>query len=253
MNKQRLLLPLEPDFNTLSDPSIIIDPRRNTWHSHRSAPHKRSIRRDLSKFKHRKGRRYSFASSSFSSSPSPKRSRKKKSKHSYRKRRHPPSSSCCDSTKDYSRYKRSKYPSLQASDICTTAHPDRVSDKSQNLSPMAIDNSVHQISKESGSESKQVHSSCVMISTDNMTYISKQGGTRSPNLCIEVWEILHWCLEHNVIFRICHIPGKFNILGDQLSRYYRHLNTEWSLDQTVASCIFQMLRFPNVDLRASVS
>ena len=28
VNKQRLLLPLEPDFNTLSDPSIIIEPPR---------------------------------------------------------------------------------------------------------------------------------------------------------------------------------------------------------------------------------
>ena len=38
-----------------------------------------------------------------------------------------------------------------------------------------------------------IHHSCVMISTDNKTvvsYINKQGGTHSPNLCIEVWEIL---------------------------------------------------------------
>ena len=63
------------------------------------------------------------------------------------------SSSYSDSTKDYGHYKRSKHPSPQASDIHTTAQPDRVSGESQNLLP--IDNSVNQISKESGSESKQ--------------------------------------------------------------------------------------------------
>ena len=41
---------------------------------------------------------------------------------------------------------------------------------------------------------KCIHHACVMISTDNTTvvsYINKQGGTHSPNLCIEIWEILH--------------------------------------------------------------
>ena len=40
---------------------------------------------------------------------------------------------------------------------------------------------------------KYIHHSCVMISTDNTTvvsYINKQGGTHSPNLCIEVWNII---------------------------------------------------------------
>ena len=41
---------------------------------------------------------------------------------------------------------------------------------------------------------RYIHRSCVMISTDNTTvvsYINKQEGTHSPDLCIEVWEILH--------------------------------------------------------------
>ena len=62
-----------------------------------------------------------------------------------------------------------------------------------------------------------IHHSCVKISSNNTTlvsYINKQGGTHSPNLCLEVWEILHWCLEHDV--RVRHIPGKFNILADRL-------------------------------------
>ena len=62
-----------------------------------------------------------------------------------------------------------------------------------------------------------IHHSCIMISTDNTTvvsYINKQGGTHSPNLCVEVWEILNWCLEHDMVIRVRHIPGKFNILAD---------------------------------------
>ena len=69
-----------------------------------------------------------------------------------------------------------------------------------------------------------------------------------PNLCVEVWEVLHWCLEHDIILRIRYIPGKFNILEDPFSRLDKPLNTEWSLDQSVTNRIFQMLYFPNVDL-----
>ena len=36
MNNQRLLLPLERDFNTMSDPSITIKPPTNLWTSDRS-------------------------------------------------------------------------------------------------------------------------------------------------------------------------------------------------------------------------
>ena len=32
-NKQRILLPLEPDFSTMSDPNIVINPPTNTWES----------------------------------------------------------------------------------------------------------------------------------------------------------------------------------------------------------------------------
>ena len=99
-----------------------------------------------------------------------------------------------------------------------------------------------------------IHHSCIMISTDNTTvvsYINKQGGTHSPNLCIEVWEILSWCLEHDVVIRVRHIPGKFNILAGCFSRLDRPIKTEWALDQTIANSIFQMLSYPSVDLFAT--
>ena len=99
-----------------------------------------------------------------------------------------------------------------------------------------------------------IHHSCIMISTDNTTvvsYINKQGGTHSPNLCVEVWKILNWCLEQDIVIRVRHIPGKFNILADRLSRLNKPIKTEWALDQTVANSVFQMLNFPNVDLFAT--
>ena len=57
--------------------------------------------------------------------------------------------------------------------------------------------------------------------------------------------------EYNVILRIRHIPGKFNIFVDHLPRLDKPLKREWSLDQMVANCILQMLRFPSVDLFAT--
>ena len=99
-----------------------------------------------------------------------------------------------------------------------------------------------------------IHHSCIMISTDNTTvvsYINKQGGTHSRNLCVEVWEILSWCLEHDIVIRVGHIPGKFNILADRLSRLDKPIKTEWALDQTVANLVFKMLNFLNVDLFAT--
>ena len=98
------------------------------------------------------------------------------------------------------------------------------------------------------------HHSCIMISTDNTTvvsYINKQGVTHSPNLCVEVWKILNWCLEHDIVIRVRHIPGKFNILADRLSRLDKLIKTEWALDQSVANSVFQILNFPNVDLFAT--
>ena len=99
-----------------------------------------------------------------------------------------------------------------------------------------------------------IRHSCVMISTDNTTvvsYINKQGGSHSPNLCIEVWEILSFCQEHDIVIRVHHIPGRFNILADRLSRLDRPIRTEWALDQSIANSVFPMLNFPNVDLFAT--
>ena len=101
---------------------------------------------------------------------------------------------------------------------------------------------------------KYIHHSCVMISTDNITvvsYINKQGGTHSPNLCVEVSKILQCCLKHHIVVRIRHIPGKFNVLADRLSKINKIIKTEWALDQSIANSIFQMFNYPNLDLFAT--
>ena len=101
---------------------------------------------------------------------------------------------------------------------------------------------------------KYIHYSCVMISTDNTTvvsYINKQGGTHSPNLWVEVWKILQWCLKHHIVVRIHHISGKFNVLADRLLRIHKIVKTEWALDQSIGNSIFQMFNYPNLDLFAT--
>ena len=95
---------------------------------------------------------------------------------------------------------------------------------------------------------KCIHHSCVKISTDNTTvvsYINKQGGTHSPSLCVEVWKILQWCLKHHIVVRIQHIPGRFNVLADRLSRMNKVIKTEWALDSE--------FNIPNVQLSQSRS
>ena len=62
--------------------------------------------------------------------------------------------------------------------------------------------------------------------------------------------IHHSCIMISTDHRY-HIPGKFNILADRLSRLDKPIKTEWALDQTVANSVFLMLNFPNVDLFAT--
>ena len=89
-----------------------------------------------------------------------------------------------------------------------------------------------------------------MISTDNTTvvsYINKQGGTHSPDLCVQVWKILLWCLKHHIVIRVRHIPGKFNVLADRLSRIDKVVKT------VGIGSVDSKFNFPNVQLSQSGS
>ena len=72
----------------------------------------------------------------------------------------------------------------------------------------------------------------VLIATDNATvvsYVNKQGGTRSGPLCALLWRILAWCTQNQVILRARHIPGRLNVVADKLLRLRQVIQTEWSL------------------------
>ena len=128
----RILLPLEPDFGNISDPSVVIEPPCHNWRSdnnndnyrqiHQTSLSGRRSRRDQSRDKHRskKRRRWRSASTSSSSTYTSSDSRKRKSKrskhsHKKRKRRYTSLSSSSSSSvshnhvHDYGRYQRSRY------------------------------------------------------------------------------------------------------------------------------------------------
>ncbi|XP_072166762.1 uncharacterized protein [Diadema setosum] len=99
----------------------------------------------------------------------------------------------------------------------------------------------------------RVRRKTVLIKSDNLTvvsYINKQGGTRSKHLCNLTLDILDWCdlVEMNLI--ASHIPGKDNYVADFLSRG-SDLPTEWHLNPSIAKQIFNRFGPPQVDLFAS--
>lgn len=95
----------------------------------------------------------------------------------------------------------------------------------------------------------------VLVRTDNATvvsYLNKQGGTRSPDLCYLAWDLLKWCINHNVKIQAVHIPGKKNIIADALSRGKMTIRlTEWALNMTIVNLLFLQLGTPVIDLFAT--
>ena len=134
---KRVLLPLEPEFSQISDPSIVIAPPSNTWVSDNRHTSPRHSRGDLPKDKHKtkKRRRHRVSissSSSRSSSTSHKRSKRSKTlKHSHKRRRRRLMSSSSSSSNhfihDYG-YKRTRV-SLQVAEVQSTLQPVRIMDQ----------------------------------------------------------------------------------------------------------------------------
>ena len=95
----------------------------------------------------------------------------------------------------------------------------------------------------------------ILLRTDNSTvvaYINKEGGTRSLPLCRLAWEIFQWAIEYGVDLRVAHIPGKRNMIADNLSRGRKGPKlTEWVLEKGVVKEIFLTFREPNIDLLAT--
>ena len=83
----------------------------------------------------------------------------------------------------------------------------------------------------------------ILIATDSTSVVAcirKQGETHSPSLCLEGWNLLLWCQERGITLSARHIPGKFNILGDCLSRLSKPVQIEWSLSRRIANAFWAM-------------
>ena len=93
----------------------------------------------------------------------------------------------------------------------------------------------------------------VMIATDNSTvvsYINKQGGTRSHSLLRLTVELLLWLEAQDIVVRARHIPGCLNVIADHLSRPNQPIPTEWSLHPEIVKRIFRVWGTPEVDMFA---
>ena len=101
---------------------------------------------------------------------------------------------------------------------------------------------------------KQLKQKIVLVSSDNSTvvsYISKEGGTHSFEMCALMWRILAWSNAREIHIRARHIPGNLNVIADSLSRRDRAIQTEWSLHPLVFRQICQVWHKPMVDLFAT--
>ena len=93
----------------------------------------------------------------------------------------------------------------------------------------------------------------ILIRSDNMsvvTYINKQGGTRSPSLCMRVWQLFMEVEQLSSRITATHVAGILNQRADHLSRF-RIQATEWMLNRSVVHQIFHCLGRPLIDLFAS--
>ena len=98
-----------------------------------------------------------------------------------------------------------------------------------------------------------VRGQVLRIECDNTTavsYLNKQGGTRSRILCLEACEIHEWLISHEVTIEAIHRPGVDNHLADFLSRN-RPDPVEWSLADHLCNALWQRWGLPQIDLFAS--
>ena len=95
-----------------------------------------------------------------------------------------------------------------------------------------------------------------MVTTDNSTvvsYINKQGGTRSPTLLRLTVDLFLWLEAQNITVRARHIPGCLNVIADHLSRPNQPIPTEWSLHPEIVERIFRVWGTPEVGMFATLS
>ena len=87
--------------------------------------------------------------------------------------------------------------------------------------------------------------------TSVVAYLRHHGGTMYRRLCLMASVIALWSEWHLFRLEASYIPGKKNILADQLSRPGQILPTEWSLLPRVFDGICWVLGHPHLDLFAT--
>jgi len=100
----------------------------------------------------------------------------------------------------------------------------------------------------------KVQGCSVRLMSDNVSavaYLRNQGGTRSVQLYREVRDLLLWCHEHQTILMPTFIPGKNNVVADQLSRPNQVLQSEWSLCPHVFRLLQRAVPQLEIDLFAT--
>ena len=100
----------------------------------------------------------------------------------------------------------------------------------------------------------QLRNKCILVATDNTSvvcYLNKKGGTKSQALLDLTVKILLWCQQQNIILKARHIPGRLNVITDQLSRLHQIVSTEWSIHPNVLLQIKQIWEAPMIDLFAT--
>ena len=97
-------------------------------------------------------------------------------------------------------------------------------------------------------------STVILVATDNTTvvaYVNKQGGLRSSEMWQECALLFRLLQDERLTLRARHIPGRLNVIADQLSRAGQILPTEWTLHQDLVKLIFSHWDPPLLGLFAS--
>ena len=94
----------------------------------------------------------------------------------------------------------------------------------------------------------------VRLMLDNTTAVPcvQHMGTSHSDSCHELtFASWSWCIENNIWVSAAHIPGKDNVIEDQVSRHI-NMDAEWKLNSTLLLEAFQSLHiFRDTDLFAS--
>ena len=96
--------------------------------------------------------------------------------------------------------------------------------------------------------------STILAASDNTTvvaHVNKQGGTHSWDLMEETVLLFQLVIQRQWTLKARYIPGRLNVIADQLSRAGQIIPSEWSLHQDAANILFQRWRRPLIDLFAT--